>query len=247
MYVERVGERGPRVLLVHGSILPGWQTWHAQRPLADHLRLVVPHRTGYPPNPPLDRIDFEAQATELAELIEPGMHVVGHSYGGIVSLLAVAQLPDRVRSLAVIEPPAFGVTRGDPAVEDVIDRVARLLADPDPDPRAFFLAFAAIVGATPNLPDPLPPAMVAAVQATRIERPPWEADLPLDQLAAARFPKLVFSGAHSAAFDAVVDVLAARLRAERAVIPGAKHSVQRTGDPFNQRLLESIATAEAVA
>jgi hypothetical protein len=34
----------------------------------------------------------------------------------------------------------------------------------------------------------------------------------------------------------VCDVLERRLGAERAVIPGDDHSVQRTGAPFNDRL-----------
>ena len=55
-------------------------------------------------------------------------------------------------------------------------------------------------------------------------------------MAAASFPKLVVSGAHDPAFDAVCDVLERRLGAERAVIPGADHSVQRTEAPFNERL-----------
>jgi hypothetical protein len=36
MYVEHLGEHAPRLLLVHGGIVPGWQTWEAQRPLAEH-------------------------------------------------------------------------------------------------------------------------------------------------------------------------------------------------------------------
>ncbi len=245
MYVERAGAHGPKVLLVHGSIVPGWRTWQAQRPLGDHFRLVVPHRSGYPPNPPLERIDFEVQATEIAALIEPGMHVVGHSYGGIVALLAAAQAPDRVRSLAVIEPPAFGLVRGNPAAEELIGGMDALYADRHLSSREFFLRFASEVGATPNLPDPLPPDMVAAAEATRAERSPVEASFPFAALRQAGFPKLVFSGAHSAAFDAVADVLETELAAERAVIPGAKHSVQRTGAPFNSRLRAFIAAAEA--
>ena len=54
-----------------------------------------------------------------------------------------------------------------------------------------------------------------------------EAEIPLDRLAAARFPKLVISGAHHPAFDAVCDVLEQRLPAERAVLPGAGHSLAR--------------------
>ena len=34
MYVERLGESGATVVLVHGSVTPGWATWDAQRPLA---------------------------------------------------------------------------------------------------------------------------------------------------------------------------------------------------------------------
>ena len=55
-------------------------------------------------------------------------------------------------------------------------------------------------------------------------------------LAEARFPKLVVSGAHNAALDAVADVLVARLGADRAVIPGGGHSIPGLGAPFNERL-----------
>lgn len=68
------------------------------------------------------------------------------------------------------------------------------------------------------------------------ERWPWEAQTPFEALRTAAFPKLVFSGAHSAPFDAVCDVLVERLAAERSVIGGAGHGVQRTGKPFNHRL-----------
>jgi pimeloyl-ACP methyl ester carboxylesterase len=240
VHVERVGAQGPIVLLVHGSVVPGWQTWHAQRPLADRYRLVVPHRSGYPPNPPLERIDFEAQGGEIAQLIEPETHLVGHSYGGVVSLFAAAIAGDRLRSLTVIEPPAFGVARGNRAVEELIARIAPVLADAGLGPREFLLRFVGAVGATPALPDPLPPEVVASAQATRVERPPWEAEIPFEALRQAAVPVLVVSGGHSAAFDAVCDVMADELRARRAVIRGAGHSVQRSGDPFNRQLSEFI-------
>jgi pimeloyl-ACP methyl ester carboxylesterase len=87
MHVDLLGS-GPRLVLVHGSVGAGLEAWEAQRPLADRFTLVVTTRSGYPPNPPLERIDFDDQAVELAELLEPGDHLVGHSYGGVVSLLA---------------------------------------------------------------------------------------------------------------------------------------------------------------
>jgi hypothetical protein len=77
-----------------------------------------------------------------------------------------------------------------------------------------------------------------------LERHPWEAEIPLDELAAAPFPKLVVSGAHSEPFDIVCDVLATRIGAERAVLPGAGHSVQRLGEPFNTLLASFVERAD---
>ena len=59
-----------------------------------------------------------------------------------------------------------------------------------------------------------------------------------------RSPSSVVSGAHSTVFDAVCDVLEKELAAERAVIPGAGHSVQRTGAPFNERLEAFLSSVE---
>jgi pimeloyl-ACP methyl ester carboxylesterase len=234
------------VLLVHGSVLPGWRTWGAQRPLAEHCRLVVPHRSGYPPNPPLERIDFDVQAGEIAGLIEPGTHVVGHSYGGLIALLAAAIAAERVRSLSVIEPPAFGLARGNAAVEAVISNLLAIGGGGRPTPRDFLLRFAAALGAPASVPDPLLPEMEASVRAAMSERLPWEALIPFEVLRQADFPKLVFSGAHSPAFDAVCDVLVERLGAARSVISGAGHSVQRTAEPFNRRLSDFIDQADTV-
>jgi hypothetical protein len=77
----------------------------------------------------------------------------------------------------------------------------------------------------------------------QVERPPWEAHILLDDLRAKPFPKLVISGGHSAMFDAVCDALERGLRAQRAVIPGAGHSVPRTGAAFNDRLEQFLREA----
>jgi hypothetical protein len=77
-----------------------------------------------------------------------------------------------------------------------------------------------------------------------VERSPAEAVFPFEELAAVPFPKLVVSGAHHAAFDAVCDVLEERLYAERAVLPGAGHSVQRLGEQFNEVLTRFVERAE---
>jgi pimeloyl-ACP methyl ester carboxylesterase len=236
MNVDQVGA-GPRVVLVHGS--GGNSGWPAQQPLAERYTLVMPTRSGYPPNPPLERIDFEDQARDLLDVLEPGDHLVGHSYGGIVSLLAAPSAD--LRTLAVLEPPAFGIAPEHPAVAELIAELAPLWPT-DLEPEDFLRAFVERVGSELNAPTPLPPELEASVRAMMVERAPWEAEIPFDELSAAPFPKLVVSGAHSEAFDAVCDVLERELGAERAVLPGAGHSIPRAPG-FNERLEEFLLRA----
>ena len=241
MHVETLGS-GPRVVFVHGSVANGAMTWSEQRPLAARYTLLIVNRPGYPPNAPLEHLDFERQANEIAEIFEPGDHLVGHSYGAVISLFAAARRPELLRSLTVCEPPAFGVARGDPAVEEFLAR----FPEAPRDPRGYLEFFLPLVGSGMQLPDPLRPDLEAGARAALAERPPHEADIPLAKLAAASFPKLVVSGAHNAAFDAVCDILEARLDAERAVLPGAGHSIPRAPG-FNERLEELLLRARSEA
>jgi pimeloyl-ACP methyl ester carboxylesterase len=216
-----------RVVLVHGSGGNADSAWASVQPLAARFTLVAPDRGGYPPNPPLARIDFEVQAEQLAPLLDDGAHLVGHSYGGVIALLMAARRPDAVHSIAVSEPPAFGVARGNPEVERLVARLDEHFTRGPRDLRAFLAGFLGLVGSTAKLPSELAPEVEQVIRATMAERPPWEAQIPLAELAATAFPKLVISGAHDPAFDAVCDVLQEHLGAERAVLPGAGHSVPR--------------------
>lgn len=242
MHVERLGQ-GPQVVLIHGSIRGGQATWSEQQPLAERWTLVIPDRPGFQAGPLVERVDFEVDAPLVAELLAGGVHLVGHSYGGVVSLLAAAQRPEDVRSLVVSEPPAFAIAVGDPAVDAFIERGADLWDNGPDEPAAFLAAFVELVGSNVSLPDPLTPELERGARLLMVERPAWEAEIPLDALAAAPFPTLVVSGGHHPAFDAVCDVLEQRLGAERAVIPGAGHSVPRTGAPFNERLETFLRSA----
>lgn len=243
-HVERIGS-GPPVLFVHGSVGGGERTWSAQRPLAARWMLLLLDREGYGRNPPVEREDFEVDAGHVAELLGGGMHLVGHSYGGVASLLAAARRPEAVRSLTVIEPPAFAVAAGNPHVDDFVVRLRRHFAEGPREPTAFLGRFLELVGSEPTLPDPLPPTLQRAAELLLVARGPWEAEIPLGDLACARFPKLVVSGGHHSAFEAVCDVLEERLGAERAVIPGAGHGIQRIGTPFNERLEAFLRRAES--
>lgn len=238
MTAETRTARAHRILFVHGSVVNGETTWAAQRPLAAEFELVVPNRPGFPPGPEVDRVDWERDAAWLEPFLGDA-HLVGHSYGGVVALLAAARRPELVRSLTVVEPPAFAVARGVPEVDATVAEGERLWRDGPEDAEAFLRLFMAWVGA-PLPPGTLSPALLQGARALRRERLPWRAEIPLDALAVAPFPILAVSGAHSVAFDAVCDVLAERCGAVRAVLPGAGHSVQRLGAPFNELLASFV-------
>jgi pimeloyl-ACP methyl ester carboxylesterase len=216
-----------RVVLIHGSV-GNASVWEpVRRALGDRFEVVAPTRGGYPPGPVLERIDFEQQAVELAPCLGDGAHLVGHSYGGVIALLIAARHPEHVRSLVVSEPPAFAVARGNPEVDARVALLAEHFAHGPREPRAFAEGFLRLVGSATRLPERLPPELEQGIRATMAERAPWEAEIPFEELAAAPFPRLVVSGAHDPVFDAVCDVLEQRLGAERAVLPGAGHSIQR--------------------
>lgn len=233
----------PRVVLLHGSVVNGETTWAAQRPLGERFELVVPNRRGFPPGPDVAAVDYDDEALWLEERLAPQAHLVGHSYGGVIALLAAARRPELLRSLTVVEPPALAVARGNPIVDDYTAGSEALWQEGPRDPESFLRRFFDVVGVAAPA-GTFTPALLQGARTLMVERYPWTAEIPLDELAATPFPKLVVSGAHNAAFDAVCDVLEQRLGAERAVLPGAGHSVQRLGDPFNALLADFVERAE---
>ena len=235
---------GEPAVLVHGSFGWGAETWREQRPLADEYRLLLVDRRGFGASPADGRVDFERDAEDVAELLAHGAHLVGHSYGGVVSLLAAARRPDAVRSLVLIEPPAFGVARGNAAVEELIRDIGAAAAATQ-DPSEYRAAFLRGFG-FPAQANALDGEPLGAARASMTERPPWEAQIPLDDLAAAGLRVLLVQGdwcpapdsaraRAGAAFRAVCDVLDERLRPERAVFPAA-HNPQKLGTMFNDRV-----------
>ena len=229
----------PHLLFIHGSVANGDLTWAAQRPLAERFELVVPNRRGFPPGPDVERVDYEDEARWLEQFLEPGTHLVGHSYGGVIALYAAGWFPDRVRSLTVIEPPALGlVTDGR---TDAFIAASEALWERGPrDPESFLRAFLEAVGA----PAPSRPSaeLLQGARTLMVERYPWTAQPPLEAIVA---PTLVVSGAHSEPFDAVCDLLEMRLHAQRAVLPGRGHSPQLLGEPFNDLLAAFVEQIEA--
>jgi pimeloyl-ACP methyl ester carboxylesterase len=240
--VTILGDKGPTVVMVHGSLNDGTAAYQAQHSLAARWRLVIPNRRGYGKNPPVARIQPDVDADDVVKLLGDGAHLVGTSMGGVVAARAAALAPDRVFSLTLIEPPAFPNAM---QVKRVADSAAALrqhfAANRNAEPREFVEGFLKAMEMQMALPNPLPPGLIHASGNLKTEAP-WETGIPADALAAASFPKLVVSGDCSPVFEIIADTIAATLHAQRRVFPGAGHSVQRIGEPFNE-LLEGFMSA----
>jgi pimeloyl-ACP methyl ester carboxylesterase len=240
--VRRIGD-GPPIVFVPGTIVGAETTWRRQLPLAERWTLIIADRPGFGASPPLERGDFELEAPLFAELLGDGGHLVGHSYGAVIALLAAARRPEAVLSLTVSEPGALKLA-GTPEAEEMIANGELLFSARKRIPPAEFLRFfRSGAGSSRGTPDELPEELLRGAERAMTERPSWEADVPIEALAAAGFPVLAISGGHSPVFEAVCDALARRLGAERAVIEGRGHNVPETGAPYNERLERFLENA----
>ncbi len=231
--VTHLGDRGPTVVLVHGSLNDGSVAFQAQIPLAERWRLVIPNRRGYGKNPPIERVDVDADAREIVELLGKGAHLVGTSMGGIVAGRAAALAPDRVRSLTLIEPPAFLNASDVPAVAETAAAMKRHWEVADKkDAGIFIQGFLKALGIQMPVPSPLPPHVLTATRNLMTEVP-WQMSIPTGEIDQAPYPKAVVSGTSCTALEAICARLGEQTHAVRRVFPNAGHAVQRIGEPFN--------------
>lgn len=245
LFAQRIGT-GPPVVLVHGGVQFGELTWREQLPLAERWELHVVERAGYGRSRHVhDGEDATVDGPLVADLLGDGAHLVGQSSGAIASILAAAHRPEAVRSLTLSEPPAYQLVPDSPAAQQM-QRDLEALLDLDGDDATVLRRFVEIVGSNADISGEIPQPLLDGVRALRAygEGIPWTLDLPLDALAAAPFPRLVISGDHHPAFEAVCDTLAERIGAERAHVRGAKHTTPHTGAAFNARLEAFMSAAE---
>lgn len=240
--------KGEPVVLVHGSgdTDPAFM-WSNQRPLGQQYQLLILTRPGYGQRPLVSqRPSIEEDVQEILSVLEKnnGAHLVGFSYGGCIALVAAARQPELVRSLTVIEPPAFSIARGNSAVEHKIEQTKLAYEPPQPlSPEEFLVLF--MKPMLPDFPDTieLSPEDRKGVEAMQAEPAPWKIEIPLDGLATTSFPKLVVTSGESPAFEAVADVLKTRLDAQHVFCPGKGHYIPDTGELFNQILVRFLRSA----
>lgn len=119
LHVDTTGSGEPAVLL-HSSGLSGRQWRRLATAFVERgYRAVVPDLTGHGASKPWPEprpFSFHDDVEKVRALLLAGgapAHVVGHSYGAFVGLLAALAAPSSVRSLTLFEPVAFGAL--DPA------------------------------------------------------------------------------------------------------------------------------------
>lgn len=216
---------GTRALCLHGS----GSTGENVIPLAEDIpgfHIVAPDRSNYGRSPDANRSSLDSQVTLLGEFLGAGSHLFGQSYGGVLCLLIAARWPDKVLSLAVNEPPAFQLAGDDPNVQALLERLADVYpAPPNEPPTEWIVRWAQALDIPPD-PVPWTADEERNLAAMMREQLPWEADIDLERIDRAPFPKLVLSGGWHPAFNAVCDVLEARLHARRFDIAGAGHTME---------------------
>jgi pimeloyl-ACP methyl ester carboxylesterase len=105
--------------LVHGST--AWGTdpvlgFAAQRPWPSIIACSWWIGAGYGRSPDIEHSDYEIDADDVVHFLRRPAHLVGHSYGAVVVMLAAARRPDLVRSRVLIEPGCYQVAAEDPIV-----------------------------------------------------------------------------------------------------------------------------------
>lgn len=259
-YVEQGG--GEHVVFVHGSA-GDFRGWLEHLTLvADRYRAIAYSRRGHYPNAwPADysACTPEAHAADLAALIAAlghgPVHLVGHSYGALTSLVLAARRPELVRTLVLGEPPLFSWLMATPAGEalraaflaDVWERARRVCQQGELEAgMRIFIDGVIGEGAFDQCPAPIQAEMMdnAAEMVVELETPPDTvfSTLSREDVRGVSMPTLLLIGEMSPPFlQAITEELARSLpQAERVMIPGASHDL---GDPatFTETVLGFLA------
>ena len=159
---------GPRheVILVPGAVLPAELACRALlQALGDDVVAVAKDLEVYAGHEPPPGYTLDTEVEGLVRTVEAAgferCHLVGYSAGGAASLAFAARHPDRVRSLALLEPAWAGNEGLDPAEEAIWREYERIMTLPPGElMRAFTRAnLRPGVEPPPPPPGPTPPWM----------------------------------------------------------------------------------------
>jgi pimeloyl-ACP methyl ester carboxylesterase len=246
---------GPPVVFLHSGVGSAgeWKGVFALWPEGHRLVAVEAYRDGTGPGGDGRRTldDYADQVHAVAEHVGAPLALVGFSWGGATALRVAATAPEIVGSLALVEPEAYALLRGEePAAHAEIaglrDRWrAHVRAGRPDDAFAEFVDFYNGPGSFAGWPATRREAFLA-VQRTRGDL--WdvlfdEERLSLGALAALTLPVHVVEGSETSAVDrAICAVVRRRVpHARHTVIEGAGHMMPLTHpEPLTRALLEGL-------
>ena len=266
---------GQPVVFVHGGS-GDYRVWDQQLPgFATSYRAIAPSCRGYWPNAALrpgEPVALQTHVDDLAHLLRAldagPVHLVGHSSpGGFGSLLLAAQKPELLRTLVLLEPPAFPLL-GVNIPPRPLDLVKLLIRHPHagiafitfgakgvrPAMKAFergddaeglriFMGANVNTAAVDQMPAPVFDQFLANVGPLKAQLAAGFPTFTPHDASTIEVPTLLVSGADSPAhLQAVTQRLATLIPdAERLTIPGASHNMFNSHPAeFNTGVLEFL-------
>jgi pimeloyl-ACP methyl ester carboxylesterase len=230
--------------------------------LSPSHRVVVPDFLGSGSNPPWPAdapFDFRLDVAAVRELLDSlgdPVHLVGHSYGGLVALTLARERPSTVRSLAVYDPVAFGVLHA-PRDEAGLAELEELIANPAfvDDARGggafwfeLFVDYWNGAGTWKALPESARASFLGVGRKVYLEVRSLVADRTApESYAKITAPTLLLGGERSplAARRVIVHLAAALPRAHTQVVVGAGHMGPIShADEVNALIAQHIAARE---
>ncbi|ABG33008.1 alpha/beta hydrolase [Roseobacter denitrificans] len=234
---RRFGDGARKALAIHCSLAHSGAWRGLGQVIGEKLSLTAIDLPGHGTSPAWDRqCDLTALSlSDAAPYLTEPVDVIGHSYGSVVALLLAVSRPEMVRSLTLIEPVFFAITK-----VDAPDALARFMHVSKPYEAALHKgdwedaarAFNRLWGSGVAWADI--PAATRRYMTDRMHLIPAQHAAILDdshallapgRLARARMPVLLIKGAQSPEIaGSIVDALAHRLPDARSVtIAGAGH------------------------
>lgn len=247
----------PVIAFVHGDFGNGESSFgKVVAEIGEDFRTVLLDRPGFAhESDHPERYTFAGDANallgQLTDMDISAFHLVGHSYGALVSLAMALQAPERIKSLHLIEPPLLRLLNDEDATW-MARRVRELqAAHRDEDLDATTTAFFEMIGA-----GHVPERLRGEEEWERLKRfaprfarnePPGEFPVEGWEALDVTFPVLVYSGGRShRALQAVTHALARTARVRRHThVQTAGHAVQMAGEAFVTPFLEEVVAAEA--
>ncbi len=263
IHVTRWGDTGPVVLLIHGGVQGdvggGPSSFARQKPISqDGFQLLLPDRPGFGQSPTRGPDNMENESVWIARMMDGGVNLIGHSWGGADALLAAARQPEKVRSLILIEPAMTQLIPADPELmknpvlhQAVAERAQWLLAAKTP--ADFMRSFAATVTGAGKAPPALAavlndPQKATASGCALIEgkvATAAETRAAAATVAQAGIPVLVVTGGWSPARDMEGDIIAKLTHGRHVIVRSPSHFVQAANAAeFNKVAVDFMREAD---